>query len=148
LKIADMNGLEPNGKHSTTADSKHVVSVIVAAERAHNAGKLKSGTAIPSATSLQPRSRHSLLLRQSKPFYYIVRCLLFAKVSNGVAARLDAGGRLSSLDDWRSGDTVRVITTIAPFGGEVVLWVNFTILFLAKEPFLFGFWQQQSFQSS
>jgi hypothetical protein len=126
LKIADMNGLEPNGMHSTTADSKHADAIIAAAEQAHNAGKLKSGTAIPSATSWQPRSGHSLLLRQSKLFYdnkrnIPVGCVLFAKVSDSIAARLDAGGRLSTLGDWRSGDAVRVMTNIAPFGGEVVL---------------------------
>ena len=36
-------------------------------------------------------------------------------------ARLDAGGRLSNLDDWRSGETVPVMATVAPFGGEVWL---------------------------
>ena len=36
-------------------------------------------------------------------------------------ARLDAGGRLASLDDRRSGDTLRVMVTVAPFGGEVRL---------------------------
>ena len=50
-----------------------------------------------------------------------VGCVLFAKVNAAVAARLDAGGRLATLDDWRSGDTARVIATVAPFGGEVVL---------------------------
>jgi cytolysin-activating lysine-acyltransferase len=68
----------------------------------------------------------ALLLRQFKLFYDTERnipvgCVLFSKVSDAIAARLDAGGRLSTLDDWRSGETVRVMTTIAPFGGEVVL---------------------------
>jgi hemolysin-activating ACP:hemolysin acyltransferase len=65
-------------------------------------------------------------LRQFKLFYDTecairVGVVLFAKVSPAVAARLDAGGRLASLDDWRSGETVRVMTTVAPFGGEVRL---------------------------
>jgi cytolysin-activating lysine-acyltransferase len=68
----------------------------------------------------------ALLLRQFKLFYDTKRnipvgCVLFAKVSDAIAARLDAGGRLSTLYDWRFGETVRVMTTIAPFGGEVVL---------------------------
>jgi cytolysin-activating lysine-acyltransferase len=68
----------------------------------------------------------ALLLRQFKLFYDTERnipvgCVLFAKVSDAVAARLDAGGRLATLDDWRSGDTVRVMATVAPFGGEVRL---------------------------
>jgi hemolysin-activating ACP:hemolysin acyltransferase len=74
----------------------------------------------------------ALLLRQFKLFYDTERniqnpwvkklgCVLFAKVSPAVAARLDAGGRLATLDDWRSGDTVRVMATVAPFCGEVKL---------------------------
>jgi cytolysin-activating lysine-acyltransferase len=68
----------------------------------------------------------ALLLRQFKLFYDTERnipvgVVLFAKVSDAVAARLDAGGRLATLDDWRSGDTVRVMATVAPFGGEVRL---------------------------
>jgi cytolysin-activating lysine-acyltransferase len=68
----------------------------------------------------------ALLLRQFKLFYDTERnipvgCVLFAKVSPAVAARLDAGGRLATLDDWHSGDTVRVMATVAPFGGEVRL---------------------------
>jgi cytolysin-activating lysine-acyltransferase len=68
----------------------------------------------------------ALLLRQFKLFYDTERnipvgVVLFAKVSPAVAARLDAGGRLQTLDDWRSGETVRVMATIAPFGGEVKL---------------------------
>jgi hypothetical protein len=35
---------------------------------------------------------------------------------------MTAGGwRLTILDYWRSGETVRVMTTAAPFGGEVSL---------------------------
>jgi hemolysin-activating ACP:hemolysin acyltransferase len=68
----------------------------------------------------------ALLLRQFKLFYDTERnipvgVVLFAKVSDAIAARLDAGGRLATLDDWRSGDTVRVMATVAPFGGEVWL---------------------------
>jgi cytolysin-activating lysine-acyltransferase len=68
----------------------------------------------------------ALLLRQFKLFYDAERnipvgVVLFAKVSDAVAARLDAGGRLATLDDWRSGAIVRVMTTIAPFGGDVRL---------------------------
>jgi hemolysin-activating ACP:hemolysin acyltransferase len=74
----------------------------------------------------------ALLLRQFKLFYDTERniqlslvknlgCVLFAKVSDAIAARLDAGGRLATLDYWRSGTTVRVMATIAPFGGEVRL---------------------------
>ncbi len=68
----------------------------------------------------------ALLLRQFKLFYDTERnipvgVVLFAKVNDAIAARLDAGGRLATLDDWRSGDTVRVMATVAPFGGEVRL---------------------------
>ncbi len=68
----------------------------------------------------------ALLLRQFKLFNDTERnipvgVVLFAKVSDAVAARLDAGGRLDKLDDWRSGETVRVMATVAPFGGEVRL---------------------------
>jgi cytolysin-activating lysine-acyltransferase len=68
----------------------------------------------------------ALLLRQFKLFYDTERnipvgVVLFARVSPAVAARLDAGGRLATLDDWRSGETVRVMATVAPFGGEVKL---------------------------
>jgi hemolysin-activating ACP:hemolysin acyltransferase len=38
-------------------------------------------------------------------------------VGGGVASP----GRLQTLDDWRSGETVRVMTTMAPFGGKVKL---------------------------
>ena len=68
----------------------------------------------------------AVLLRQFKMFYDAekpipVGCILFAKISDAMAARLDAGGRLQMLDDWRSGETVRIVLTVAPFGGEVRL---------------------------
>ena len=68
----------------------------------------------------------AVLLRQFKMFYDAdkpipVGCILFAKISEAMKARLDAGARLQSLDDWRSGETVRIMLTVAPFGGDVKL---------------------------
>ena len=61
-----------------------------------------------------------ILLRQFRLFYQgdqPVAAVLYARVSEEVAQRLDAGAPTLRPQDWQSGDTVRIVKTIAPFGG-------------------------------
>jgi cytolysin-activating lysine-acyltransferase len=61
-----------------------------------------------------------ILLRQFRLFYHEGRpagVVLYARVSPEVAARLDAGAPTLRPADWRSGDVMKVVKVIAPFGG-------------------------------
>lgn len=61
-----------------------------------------------------------ILLRQFRLFYHEGRpaaVVLYARVSPEVEARLEAGAPTLRPDDWKSGETVRVVKVIAPFGG-------------------------------
>lgn len=61
-----------------------------------------------------------ILLRQFRLFYHEGRpaaVVLYARVSPEVAARLDVGAPSLRAQDWRSGDEVKVVKVIAPFGG-------------------------------
>lgn len=60
-----------------------------------------------------------ILLRQFRLFYHEGRpaaVVLYARVSPEVAARLDAGAPTLRAQDWRSGDEMKVVKVIAPFG--------------------------------
>lgn len=62
-----------------------------------------------------------ILLRQFRLFYHEGRpaaAVLYARVSPEVAARLDAGAPTLRAQDWRSGEVVKVVKVIAPFGGD------------------------------
>lgn len=65
-----------------------------------------------------------ILLRQFKLFYHEgkpVAVVLFAKVSDEAAARIDAGAPTLRLQDWTSGEVVKVVRVIAPLGrGEFI----------------------------
>jgi hemolysin-activating ACP:hemolysin acyltransferase len=43
--------------------------------------------------------------------------VLYARVSDEAGRRLDAGAPTLRPQDWQSGETVRIVKTIAPFGG-------------------------------
>ena len=61
-----------------------------------------------------------ILLRQFKLFYQNgqpVAVVLYARVSDEVAARIDAGAPTLRTQDWKSGETMKVVKVIAPFGG-------------------------------
>lgn len=61
-----------------------------------------------------------ILLRQFRLFYHEDRpaaVVLYARVSPEVEARLEAGAPTLRPDDWKSGEKVRVVKVIAPFGG-------------------------------
>jgi cytolysin-activating lysine-acyltransferase len=61
-----------------------------------------------------------ILLRQFRLFYHEGRpaaVVLSARVSPEVEARLEAGAPTLRPDDWKSGEKVRVVKVIAPFGG-------------------------------
>lgn len=61
-----------------------------------------------------------ILLRQFRLFYHEGRpaaVVLYARVSPEVEARLEAGAPTLRPEDWKSGETVRVVKVIAPFGG-------------------------------
>lgn len=61
-----------------------------------------------------------VLLKQFRMFYQgeqPIGVVLWAKVSDAVAAGLDAGVPRLTPADWTSGDHRRVIRVIAPFGG-------------------------------
>lgn len=60
-----------------------------------------------------------ILLRQFRLFYHEGRpaaVVLYARVSPEVEARLEAGAPTLRPDDWKSGEKVRVVKVIAPFG--------------------------------
>jgi cytolysin-activating lysine-acyltransferase len=60
-----------------------------------------------------------ILLRQFKLFYQgsqPVAVVLYARVSDEVAARIDAGAPTLRTQDWKSGETMKVVKVIAPFG--------------------------------
>ena len=62
-----------------------------------------------------------ILLRQFRLFYHEGRpaaAVLYAFVSDDVAARLDAGAPTLRPADWKSGTRARIVKVIAPFGGE------------------------------
>ena len=81
-----------------------------------------------------------ILLRQIRVFYdgdQPAAAVLYARVSEVIAARLEAGATTAelSLDDWRSGDTVRVMQVIAPLGGaEIYASETLTVLGDAPAP--------------
>ncbi|KFC75906.1 hypothetical protein FG93_00046 [Bosea sp. LC85] len=61
-----------------------------------------------------------ILLRQFRLFYHEGRpaaVVLYARVSPEIEARLDAGAPTLRPDDWKSGNVVKVVRVIAPFGG-------------------------------
>ena len=61
-----------------------------------------------------------VLLRQFRLFYQEgkpVAAVLYARVSDEVAARLDAGAPTLRPGDWKSGERMRIVKVIAPFGG-------------------------------
>ena len=61
-----------------------------------------------------------ILLRQFRMFYHEGRpaaAVLYAFVSDEVAARLDAGAPTLRPADWKSGERARIVKVIAPFGG-------------------------------
>ena len=62
----------------------------------------------------------AILLRQFRLFYHEgkpVAVVLYARVSEEVERRLDSGAPTLRPQDWRSGEKVRVVKVIAPFGG-------------------------------
>ncbi len=69
-----------------------------------------------------------ILLRQFRLFYHEGRpaaVVLYARVSPEVDARLEASAPTLRPEDWKSGDTVRAIRTIAPFGGAEEFYREF-----------------------
>ena len=61
-----------------------------------------------------------ILLRQFRLFYHEgrpVAAVLYGRVSEEVERRLDAGAPTLRPQDWQSGQKLRVVKTIAPFGG-------------------------------
>jgi cytolysin-activating lysine-acyltransferase len=54
-----------------------------------------------------------------------VGVVLFARVNEAAAARLDAGAPTLRPGDWQSGPTLRIIDIIAPFGGREEMAVEF-----------------------
>jgi cytolysin-activating lysine-acyltransferase len=61
-----------------------------------------------------------ILLRQFRLFYHEgrpVAAVLYGRVSEEVERRLDAGAPTLRPQDWQSGEKLRVVKTIAPFGG-------------------------------
>ncbi|KMO44978.1 hypothetical protein VQ03_00130 [Methylobacterium tarhaniae] len=79
-----------------------------------------------------------ILLRQIRVFYdgdQPAAAVLYARVSEAVAARLEAGATTAelSLDDWHSGDTVRVMQVIAPLGGAEI-YAHETLAVLGDAP--------------
>ncbi|MCP1561899.1 UNVERIFIED_ORG: hemolysin-activating ACP:hemolysin acyltransferase [Methylobacterium sp. SuP10 SLI 274] len=63
-----------------------------------------------------------LLLRQMRLFYdgdQPAAAVLYARLSETIAARLDAGTTTAELtaEDWQSGESLRMMLVIAPFGG-------------------------------
>lgn len=62
-----------------------------------------------------------ILLRQFRLSYHEgrpVAVVLYARVSEEVEARLNAGAPTLRPQDWKSGSTLKVVRVIAPFGGE------------------------------
>ena len=62
----------------------------------------------------------AILLRQFRLFYQEgkpVAAVLYARVPEEVAARIDAGAPTLRSQDWQSGEKLSVVKTIAPFGG-------------------------------
>lgn len=61
-----------------------------------------------------------ILLRRFKLYYHEgrpVAAVLYARVSDEVARRLEAGAPTLRPQDWQSGDKLRIVKVIAPFGG-------------------------------
>lgn len=63
-----------------------------------------------------------LLLRQMRLFYdgaQPAAAVLYARISEAVSARLDAGATTAELapEDWHSGENLRVMLVVAPLGG-------------------------------
>jgi cytolysin-activating lysine-acyltransferase len=64
----------------------------------------------------------AILLRQFRIFYQgqqPVGVVLWALVDEPVATRIDAGDNRLSAAEWKSGDNMRIVELVAPFGGEV-----------------------------
>jgi cytolysin-activating lysine-acyltransferase len=83
-----------------------------------------------------------LLLEQYRVFYGPDRpaaVALYAKVSEEVSQRLQAGAHKLRADEWRSGDTNWLIELIAPFGGHQETFDDIRIN-LFKEG---GFWHHK-----
>jgi cytolysin-activating lysine-acyltransferase len=62
----------------------------------------------------------AILLHQFRLFYHEgkpVAVVLYARVSEEVEQRVDAGAPTLRPQDWKSGDKIRVVKVIAPFGG-------------------------------
>jgi cytolysin-activating lysine-acyltransferase len=63
----------------------------------------------------------AILLRQFRIFYkgeQPVGIALWALADDLVAKRIDAGDHRLSAAEWKSGTLLRIIDTVAPFGGE------------------------------
>ena len=63
----------------------------------------------------------AILLRQFRIFYkgeQPVGVALWALVDDLVAKRIDAGDNRLSAAEWKSGDNMRIVELVAPFGGE------------------------------
>ncbi|HEX8665779.1 MAG TPA: toxin-activating lysine-acyltransferase [Beijerinckiaceae bacterium] len=61
-----------------------------------------------------------ILLGQFRIFYHEgrpVAAVLYGRVSEEVERRLDAGAPTLRPQDWQSGEKLRVVKTVAPFGG-------------------------------
>jgi cytolysin-activating lysine-acyltransferase len=63
----------------------------------------------------------AILLRQFRIFYkgeQAVGVALWALADDLVARRIDAGDKRLAAVEWKSGESMRVIELVAPFGGE------------------------------
>jgi cytolysin-activating lysine-acyltransferase len=83
-----------------------------------------------------------LLLEQYRVFYGPDRpaaVALYAKVSEEVSQRLQAGAHKLRVDEWHSGDINWLIELIAPFGGHREIFDDIRIN-LFKES---GFWHHK-----
>ncbi|MGO4287613.1 toxin-activating lysine-acyltransferase, partial [Bosea sp. TAB14] len=62
-----------------------------------------------------------ILLRQFRLFYTEGRptaVVLFARASDEIVARLEAGAPTLRPQDWKCGEIIKIVKVIAPFGGE------------------------------
>ena len=70
----------------------------------------------------------AIILKQFKMFYKgdrPVGCILWGKVSDDVAARLEQPNFRLKPQEWRSGPHIKIIDIIAPFGAEEELKAQF-----------------------
>ena len=70
----------------------------------------------------------AIVLKQFKMFYkdkMPVGCILWGKVSDEVAARLEQPNFRLQVTDWQSGPNLKIINIIAPFGAKDELKAQF-----------------------